>query len=79
MIGDQTRIYSTCVESPFRFSPFYAILYDGQDRMFELVKSDKFTFVINNTEFESTIAEAVLISPLVLNVCDQISRAVHLI
>jgi hypothetical protein len=33
--------------------------------MIEFVKSDEFMFTVNRTEFKSTIAEAVLLSPLV--------------
>jgi hypothetical protein len=53
------------------FSPFYAIVETGLKRMFEFVKSDCFTFVVNGQQFESTIAEAVLISPAV---CDLLRR-----
>jgi hypothetical protein len=52
-------------DSVFAFQPFYAIVETGLKRMFECVKSYCFTFVVNGECFESTVAEAVLISPAV--------------
>jgi hypothetical protein len=49
----------------FKFSPFYAILEDGLERMSKFVKSDSFTFVVNGEACETTVAEAVLFSPKV--------------
>jgi hypothetical protein len=33
------------VDAQFKFKPFYAILEDGLDRMFEVAKSEEFHFV----------------------------------
>jgi hypothetical protein len=52
-------------ESTFKWTPFYAILQDGLERMLSVLKSDNFTFVVNGQVFESTVAEAVLLSPKV--------------
>jgi hypothetical protein len=52
----------------FKFRPFYAILQDGLDRMFNVVKSEEFHFFMNGDCYESTLAEAVLISPTVHDV-----------
>jgi hypothetical protein len=46
-------------------STFYALLQDGLTRMLSVVKSDKFELVVNGESFETTLAEAVLISPKV--------------
>jgi hypothetical protein len=48
-----------------KWTPFYAILQNGLERMFSVLKSDNFTFVVNGQVFESTVAEAVLLSPKV--------------
>jgi hypothetical protein len=53
------------VEAQFQFRPFYAILEDDLDRMFEFVKSEEFQFFVNGKALESTLEEAVLISPRV--------------
>jgi hypothetical protein len=42
---------------------FYALLQDGLGRMLSVVKSDKFEVVVKGKSFETTLAEAVLISP----------------
>jgi hypothetical protein len=52
----------------FKFRPFYALLQDGFDRMFDTVKSEEFHFLVNGECYESTLAEAVLISPTVHDV-----------
>jgi hypothetical protein len=46
-------------------STFFALLQDGLTRMLSVVKSDKFEVVLNGESFETTLAEAVLISPKV--------------
>jgi hypothetical protein len=46
-------------------STFYVLLQDGLTRMLSVVKSDKFELVVNGESFETTLAEAVLISPKV--------------
>jgi hypothetical protein len=52
-------------ESAFKLSPLYAILEDGLERLFDIVKSDVFMFSINGKVLESTVAEAVLLSPTI--------------
>jgi hypothetical protein len=61
------------------FSPFHALLQEGIDRLFEFFPSDPFTFHLRAHKFECTIAEAVLISPIVCNSiqCDSSCRAFH--
>jgi hypothetical protein len=44
-------------------SKFYGLLQDGLARMLSIVKSDKFEIVVKGEIFETTLAEAVLISP----------------
>jgi hypothetical protein len=44
-------------------STFYALLQDGLTRMLSVMKSDNFEVVVNGESFETTLAEAVLISP----------------
>jgi hypothetical protein len=46
-------------------STFFALLQEGFTRMLSVVKSDKFEVVVNGESFETTLAEAVLISPKV--------------
>jgi hypothetical protein len=46
-------------------SVFYALLQDGLSRMLSVVKTDKFEVVLNGESFETTVAEAVLLSPIV--------------
>jgi hypothetical protein len=52
-------------DKSLKFLPFYAILQDGLTRLFEVVKSDEFRFIVNGDSFESSVAEAVLISPTI--------------
>jgi hypothetical protein len=47
------------------FSPFYAITRDGLDRLMDFVNQDPFTFVVNGEKHESTVAEAISLSPIV--------------
>jgi hypothetical protein len=47
------------------FSPFDVILQDRLEKMFEVEKNDDFRFVVNGEVLESTLADAVLISPIV--------------
>jgi hypothetical protein len=49
-------------ESAFKLLPLYARLEDGLERLFDIVKSNVFRFYVNGKVFESTIAEAVLLS-----------------
>jgi hypothetical protein len=65
------RMSVNAADTAFAFPPFYAIMETGLKRMLEFVKSDCFTFTVNGEYFESTIAEAVLISPAV---CDILRR-----
>jgi hypothetical protein len=64
-------------DTRFKFRPFYAILQEGCDRMFDVVRSETFQFFVNGECYESTLAEAVLISPRVHDVLrnDRSSRA----
>jgi hypothetical protein len=45
------------------FSPFYEILHSSLDRLLEFVNRDSFTFFVNGESIDSTIAEAISISP----------------
>jgi hypothetical protein len=51
-----------------KFMPFSAMLRDGLDRMFDIVKSEKFHSFVNGECYESTFTEAVLISPRVQDI-----------
>jgi hypothetical protein len=44
------------------FSAFYVIVQDGLRRMIECVESERFLFVVEGRELESSLSEAVLIS-----------------
>jgi hypothetical protein len=44
-------------------SKFYGLLQDGLSRMLSVVKSDTFEIIVKGEIFETTLAEAVLISP----------------
>jgi hypothetical protein len=44
---------------------FYTIANNGLKRMLDFIKSNKFTFIVNGFDFESTVVEAILISPFV--------------
>jgi hypothetical protein len=46
-------------------SPVLVTLQDGLERLFEVVQSDNFYFIVNGEEFKSTIAETALISPTI--------------
>jgi hypothetical protein len=48
-----------------QFHPIYGILQDGLERMFHVLKSDCFTFELGGEEISSTVAETVLISPII--------------
>jgi hypothetical protein len=52
-------------EVEIRFSPLYAILQSSMDRLLAFLKSDSFTFLVNGETLESTVAEAISISPRV--------------
>jgi hypothetical protein len=43
-------------------SPMFVTLQDGLERLFEVMQSDDFYFVVNGEQLKSTIANAVLIS-----------------
>jgi Txe/YoeB family toxin of Txe-Axe toxin-antitoxin module len=45
-------------EAALSFSRFYAMLQDGIERIFEAMKRDAFTFVVNGEKFKSTLTEA---------------------
>jgi hypothetical protein len=47
------------------FSPFDTIVHDGMSRIFNFIKHDAFTFVVNGEEFTSTLPEAIALSPLI--------------
>jgi hypothetical protein len=49
----------------FKFTPFYAIVEDGLDRMLDIFEQEEFTFFVKGSKVKSTVAEAVLISPKV--------------
>jgi hypothetical protein len=60
-------VYASCLgqsaaDEAFEFSPSYAIWQDGHERMFEIVKSEDFIFVVNGACFAGRLAEAVLVS-----------------
>jgi hypothetical protein len=55
---------STPPEKPkFNVSPVFAVLHDGLERLFEVVESEDFYFLVNGEELKSTIAGPALISP----------------
>jgi hypothetical protein len=54
---------TTTADISLPFSPFHAVIHDGIDRLMDLMKHDSFTFVVNGEELESTIPEAVALSP----------------
>jgi hypothetical protein len=41
------------------------VIRDGIDRLMDLIKHESFTFVVNGEKFESTIAEAITLSPAI--------------
>jgi hypothetical protein len=53
------------VDIDIGFSPFYAIFKGSVDRLFEFMKRESFTFFVNGTALESTVVEAIAISPTV--------------
>jgi hypothetical protein len=57
----------SCVESgpSIQFCPIYAILQDGLERMFYVLEKDCFEFQVGERKIASTVAEAVLISPII--------------
>jgi hypothetical protein len=57
----------------FLFPSFYAMIETRLKRMLEFMKSDCFTFVVTGEHFESTVAEIILISPVI---CDILRRDV---
>jgi hypothetical protein len=46
-------------------SPLFATFQDGFERLLEIAPSEKFFFVVNGESVESTVAQAILISPKV--------------
>jgi hypothetical protein len=50
---------------PVKFSPFHTVLQDGIDRLLEIVDPEEFEFIVNEEHLKSTLAEAVLISPII--------------
>jgi hypothetical protein len=52
-------------EDPPRFDvlAFIRIVHEGLKRVFEQVQTDNFTFVVNGKRLETSLAEAILISP----------------
>jgi hypothetical protein len=55
----------TFPNSPYMFSPFYAILQDEIDRLFELLPCEEFTFIVKGESLKTTLSEAILISPMI--------------
>jgi hypothetical protein len=55
----------TVEDKSFKFLPFDTIVENGLKHMLDFVKSNSFTFIVNGYHFESTVAEAILISPAV--------------
>jgi hypothetical protein len=53
------------VDAAVKFSPSYAIWQAGDERVFTIVKSDEFTFIVKGTRLESLLPEGVLLSPAV--------------
>jgi hypothetical protein len=45
--------------------PFFAVVQDGLTRLFEFIGSERFTFLVNGEKYDSTVAEAILVSPSV--------------
>jgi hypothetical protein len=60
-----TGMTLTADTESFKFMPFYTIVNNGLKRMLDFIKSNKFTFTVNGFHFESTITEAIVISPFV--------------
>jgi hypothetical protein len=52
-------------DAPLEFSSFHALLHNGIDRLFELIQHEDFTFVVKDQRFKSTLAEAIIISPII--------------
>jgi hypothetical protein len=55
-------------------------LQDGLERLFEVIQSEEFKFIVNGEELKSPIAEAALISPTIhqqLRFCPEI-RTFHI-
>jgi hypothetical protein len=50
-------------EVALNFSPFHTVLWNGFDQMFEFAPSQPFLFLANGDEFQSTLTEAILLSP----------------
>jgi hypothetical protein len=54
-IGEKSKLISVC-------SPLFVTLKDGINRLFEVLQSDEFVFVVKDEEVKITVSEAVLIS-----------------
>jgi hypothetical protein len=63
----------------FQFKPFYAILQDGLDRMFDVVKSEEFQFFVNGECYASPLAEAILFHRQFVAFWEMVGAAVHLL
>jgi hypothetical protein len=46
-------------------SPLFLTLQHGLERLFEVIQSEQFEFIVNGEELKITMAEAVLISPTI--------------
>jgi hypothetical protein len=46
-------------------SPLFVVLQDGFERVLRILENETFEFVVKGERLKSTIAEAVLISPIV--------------
>jgi hypothetical protein len=55
----------TAGSKSFKFMPFATIVNNGLKWMLDFMQSNKFTFIVNDSHFESTVAEGILISPFV--------------
>jgi hypothetical protein len=47
------------------FSPLFAVLQDGMDRMLNVIPRDSFIFIVDGQEFSSDLAEVIALSPKV--------------
>jgi hypothetical protein len=53
------------VDAAVKFWPSYAIWQDGHERVFIIVKSDEFTFIVKRTRLESILPEGMFLSSAV--------------
>jgi hypothetical protein len=53
---------------PPKCSPFGALLRNGLDRLFDFVPADLCTFIVNGEHFQTSFAEAIVLSPMACDV-----------